>query len=89
MHHRVQFYSRHTSSRDCSDVFSQLWIDVMIFFIVSDLAKVLGYTVIKKWSNFWIYFGLGETLSGTLCSTRKWITCKSIRHSNRTLKLFS
>ena len=67
--------------------FAQLSIDVMIFFIVSALAKVLCYPVIKKWSNFWIYFGLGGNviLIVPYYSTRKWITCKSIRHSNRTL----
>lgn len=40
--------------------FTQLSIDVMIFFIVSGLAQVFWVIpVIKKWSNFWYYFGIG------------------------------
>lgn len=69
--------------------FTQLSLDVMIFFIVSGLAQVFWVIpVIKKWGNFWYYFGIGGTdpdYNVPNCSTRKRIPCKSIRHSNRTL----
>ena len=43
--------------------FTQLSIDVMIFFIVSGLAQVFWFIpVIKRWSNFWYYFGMGGTV---------------------------
>ena len=43
--------------------FTQLSIDVMIFFIVSGLAQVFWVIpVIKKWGNFWHYFGIGGTV---------------------------
>ena len=43
--------------------FTQLSLDVMIFFIVSGLAQVFWVIpIIKKWSNIWYYFGLGGTV---------------------------
>jgi uncharacterized membrane protein YuzA (DUF378 family) len=43
--------------------FTQLSLDVMIFFIVSGLAQVFWVIpLIKKWSNFWYYFGIGGTV---------------------------
>ena len=43
--------------------FTQLSLDVMIFFIVSGLAQVFWVIpIIKKWSNIWYYFGIGGTV---------------------------
>jgi len=43
--------------------FTQLSLDVTIFFIVSGLAQVFWViSIINKWSNFWYYFGIGGTV---------------------------
>lgn len=43
--------------------FTQLSLDVTIFFIVSGLAQVFWVIpIINKWSNFWYYFGIGGTV---------------------------
>jgi hypothetical protein len=43
--------------------FTQLTLDVTIFFLVSGLAQVFWVIpIIKKWSNFWYYFGIGGTV---------------------------
>lgn len=43
--------------------FTQLSLDVTIFFIVSGLAQVFWIIpIINKWSNFWYYFGIGGTV---------------------------
>lgn len=43
--------------------FTQLTLDVTIFFIVSGLAQVFWVIpIIYKWSNFWYYFGIGGTV---------------------------
>ena len=70
--------------------FTQLSLDVMIFFIVSGLAQVFWVIpVIKKSGNFWHYFGIGGTvilvIMYLIAGPGKWISRKSIRHSNRTL----
>ena len=43
--------------------FTQLTLDVTVFFIVSGLAQIFWVIpVIKKWSNFWYYVGIGGTV---------------------------
>jgi len=43
--------------------FTQLSLDVMIFFIVSGLAQVFWIIpVIRKWNIFWYYLGIGGTV---------------------------
>jgi hypothetical protein len=43
--------------------FTQLSLDVMIFFIVSGLAQVFWVIpVIRKWNIFWYYLGIGGTV---------------------------
>ena len=43
--------------------FTQLTLDVTIFFLVSGLAQVFWVIpIIKKWSNIWYYFGIGGTV---------------------------
>jgi hypothetical protein len=43
--------------------FTQLTLDVTIFFLVSGLSQVFWVIpIIKKWSNFWYYFGIGGTV---------------------------
>ena len=43
--------------------FTLLTIDVIVFFIVSGLAQMFWVIpVIKKWSKFWYYVGIGGTI---------------------------
>jgi hypothetical protein len=43
--------------------FTLLTIDVIVFFIVSGLAQIFWVIpVIKKWSKFWYYVGIGGTI---------------------------
>ena len=42
--------------------FTLLTLDVIVFFIVSGLAQMFWVIpVIKKWSKFWYYVGIGGT----------------------------